>query len=45
LLDAEIVIWGYNYTGASTNMEYTAAYEMGRRLLISGWQVTSVVTD
>jgi hypothetical protein len=45
LLDVETVICGQDYTGASTNMEYTAAFEMGRRLAVNGWSVTSIITD
>jgi hypothetical protein len=28
-----------------TNMEYTAAFEMGRQLAVGGWTVTSIITD
>ena len=45
LLDVETVIRGQDYTGALTNMEYTAAFEMGCRLAVDGWTVTSIITD
>jgi hypothetical protein len=45
LLDIETIIHGQDYTGASTNMEYTAAFEMGHRLAVNGWSVTSIITN
>ena len=42
LLDVETIIHGQDYTSASTNMEYTAAFEMGH---VDGWTVTSIITD
>ncbi len=45
LLDVETVIRGQDYTSASTNMEYTTTFEMGHRLAVDGWTVTSIITN
>jgi hypothetical protein len=45
ILDYEVVIKGSDYIGSSTCMEYTAAFEMGRRLAVQEWTISSVVTD
>ncbi len=45
LLDVETVIHGQDYTSALTNMEYTATFEMGHRLAVDGWTMTSIITD
>jgi len=45
LLDVETIVCGQDCTSASTNMEYTSTFEMGCRLAVGGWTVTSIITN
>ena len=44
LLDVVTIIHGKDYTSALTNTEYTTTFEMGHRLAVDGWTVTSIIT-